>query len=191
MKKSALYTGIAIIVVSVAAHGYAGMQKLPSNKHLNIGLGLITSDFPVSQARSRFFISTFNYEYCFMNPTDRFRTSIELGLYGFNALLPVPLLGADLYLGSEENDIQVKVGLNGFYDLSVGGHAGLMVKPGVVVNNRFDIALFMVPVGTDATRSYKEFLKMETSQEAEKNYMKNGNRFVVLPYYGVMFTIRI
>ncbi len=191
MKRIVLSSISALLIAVAFNKAHADLQLEPSNKHVNFGIGLVTSDLPISEADLRLVITSFYYDYCFMNPMSKFRTSIELGVYGFYGILPIPELGANLYIGSEDQDIHYKIGVGGFYDISVGGHAGLMIKPGLIIKNRFDISLFIVPTGTDSKKSYAQFLGMESKADAKEAYEKQGDQFVVMPYYGLMFTIRL
>ncbi len=167
-----------------------GIQAKYSKKHVGIGIGYVTSHIPLADAELKILLTQLNYDYSFMDPHKNFRTSVETGIIGFWGILPIPQVGANLYIGSEDKDIQAKVGINGFYDISVGGHAGFMIKTGVVIKNRFDVSLFTVPAGSDANSSYAEFLGMESKEEAEANYEKN-KAHVIMPYYGLMFTVRL
>ncbi len=168
----------------------ADVQLKPSSGHFATGLGAVVSDLPVASADFKVPVGTVYYERHFMNPTSPIHTSAELGLFCFYGLLPFPELSANLYIGGEDRDVQGKIGLGGFYDLAVGGHAGLMGKIGTVFKNRFDVSLFFVPIGNDATQSYGEFFGFESPDEASEAYANNNNQHVVMPYYGFMFTVR-
>lgn len=191
MKKLVLIAVSAIVLTNVVQNAHADIQARPKNKHVNLGFGMVTSDLPISEADLRLMITTVNYDYCFMNPMKKFRTSLEIGLYGFYGILPIPELGANLYIGSEDQDIHYKIGVGGFYDISVGGHAGLMVKPGIIIKNRFDVSFFIVPTGLDSEKSYAQFLGLQSKDEAKEEYKKHDNQHVIMPYYGLMFTIRL
>jgi len=92
-------------------------------------------------------------------------------------------------LGRPGSDIKAKLGVGGFYDLWVGGHAGLIIKPGVVFADRFETTFLIVPTGSDSERSYGEALGLETKEEADEFYEKHGQR-VMMPYYGLMLTVK-
>jgi hypothetical protein len=168
----------------------AKLALAPSHSHVGTGLGIVVDDVPVATADLKIGISSLYWDRQFMDPTSSLRTSVELGLYGFYLLLPIPQVSANMYFGSEENTIQGKLGVGGFYDVSVGGHAGLMVKTGVILKNRFDISFLVVPTGTDSEESYGKLLGLDSEQEASENYRRNGNQHVVMPYYGMLVSIR-
>ena len=83
MKKLILIAVSAVVITNVVQNAHADIQARPKNKHVNIGFGMVTSDLPISEADLRLMITTVSYDYCFMNPMKKFRTSLEIGLYGF------------------------------------------------------------------------------------------------------------
>lgn len=181
---------VAISLIAITVSSIHAELGRTSRKHLFFGAGMVVDNLPVATADMKLPITHFAYDYSFMDPDKKLRTSIEIGLYGFYGILPVPEIGANLYIGSEENDIQGKIGLGGFYDISVGGHAGIAIKPGIVIKNMFEISLLCVPVGSDAKQSYKEFFGFESEEEAAKTAAKNGGQNVVMPYYGFLLGFR-
>ena len=183
-------TLVAVIIASCLQVCKADVLLAPSNSHWGTGVGLVVSEFPISMSKLTIGLSQVYYEYQFTDPTNKVRTSLEGGLYGFYMLLPVPEVAANMYFGSEESDVQGKLGVGGFYDISVGGHAGIMAKAGAVIKNKFDLTFFVVPTGLDAKRSYGEFMQMESKERAEQNYIRNGDQYVIMPYYGMLFSIR-
>ncbi len=189
MKTTNLLIVSAFLIVVSAFSSEAKMGRT-SRKHLYFGAGMVVDDLPIAVADMKLPITNFAYDYSFMDPEKKLRTSIEIGLYGFYGILPVPELGANVYIGSETNDIQGKIGLGGFYDISVGGHAGFAIKPGIIIKNRFEISLLCVPVGSDAKQSYKEFFGFETAEEADATAAKNDGKNVVMPYYGFLLGLR-
>lgn len=184
-----LIVAAMLITMSSVLSSEAKMGRV-SRKHLYFGAGMVVDDLPVAVADMKLPITNFAYDYSFMDPEKKIRTSIELGLYGFYGILPVPEVGANVYFGSETNDIQGKIGIGGFYDISVGGHAGFAIKPGIIIKNIFEISLLCVPVGSDAKQSYKEFFGFESSEEADMTAAKNGGKNVVMPYYGFLLGLR-
>ena len=188
MKKSKIIL-VAVTVVAMATSTFAKLG-VQSRKHLTFSVGIVLNELPVAVADMKLPMAQVAYDYSFMDPSQLIRTSFEFGVYGFYGLLPVPEVGANLYIGRESQDIQGKLGINGFYDISVGGHAGMAIKPGILIKNRVDFSFIVVPFGTDSKQSYKEFFQLESKQDAEESYIKNGNRYVVVPYFGVMLGLR-
>ena len=182
-----ILTAVTVVVMATSTFAKFGVE---SRRHLLFSAGIVLNELPVAVAEMKLPITQFAYDYSFMEPTEFFRTSIEIGAYGFYGLLPVPELGANIYIGRESQDFQGKLGINGFYDISVGGHAGMAIRPGIIIKNRVEFSFIIVPFGTDSKQSYQEFFGLETAEEAQKSYEENGNRHVVVPYYGVMVGFR-
>lgn len=188
MKRSMILAASAsFLALNMSAN--ADLQTAVKKGHFTTGVGLVVSDLPVAVAGLRLPITTLAYERSFMDPDKKIHSSAELGLLWFYGILPFPELSANLYFGSEKQDIQGKFGLGGFYDIAIGGHAGLMTKIGVVLKNRFDISFLIVPTGSDSKQSYQEFFGIDTPEEAQKFYEENGQH-VIMPYYGMLFTVR-
>ncbi len=147
-------------------------------------LGGVVTELPISQALDSGFavlMSNIYYSHYLSNPDDYFRTAATLGLYGFQIILPVPYAALDFYLGSPVNDIQFKGSVGGFYDITVGGHAGVAVGAGVLLKNTFNVSFFMVPFGKDADRDYLEFVgKREVPKACTKD-----DPCVETPYFGL------
>lgn len=186
---SIIITSITSLVIA-ATPVFSGVQVEPKNTHLSWGLGMALSQVPFSMSKLKLPLSYYSYDHQFTDPRGFIRSSVELGLYGFNVIIPVPTLGSNLYFGSEEADIQGKIGLGGFYDIAVGGHAGVVAKAGLIMKNRFGIDLFVVPTGLDSKKSYTEVLGIESKSAAEQGALENGGKYVIMPYFGFMLTIR-
>jgi hypothetical protein len=184
---------ITMIVATIAcisvSNSPASVSLDPSNAHFGWGVGMAFTKIPFLMSNMKLPLSNFYYDRQFTDPSRFIRASAEIGLYGFTMILPVPEIGSNLYIGGESSPVQAKIGLGGFYDIAVGGHAGVMVKLGAILANRFDLTLFVVPEGTDSKRSYQEFLGLESKATADKFYADN-NVHVKMPYFGFMFTIR-
>lgn len=194
MKKTILTVLSTLVIILVSQNTTAGLQLEPSNRHLNIGFGLVTSDIPVMESDLRIILSALYYDFSFMAPSKMVRTSIEIGMYGYYGILPIPEIGANLYIGSEDRNIQAKIGVGGFYDIFVGGHGGMALKPGIIIKNRFDISFMIVPLGTDSKEPYPEILGFESSSDEyddDGNVIKKDGPNVIMPYYGMMFTVRL
>lgn len=151
----------------------------PSDVHRGVGIGMVINNLPVAISKMKLPLSYFFWEKQFTDPTHFFHSGIEIGVHGIYALSPVPEVGANLYLGSEEGDIQGKLGLGAVYDIIIGGHAGLTAKAGIIYKNRFDFSFILVPTGTDAKQSYYDVFGVG-----------EGSNEVDMPYGGFMFTIR-
>jgi hypothetical protein len=144
------------------------------------GLGYVFTEIPISQSEFSVFMSKLYYSYYLSHPHESMRTALSLGLYGFALVLPVPEVSADFYLGRPTQDIQGKLGVGAFYDIAVGGHAGVSAELGLRIKNRVDVSFFVVPAGLDATRDYLDFMGLR-----EDNWVDDGGPYVIMPYFGL------
>jgi hypothetical protein len=154
------------------------------------GFGYVFNKIPISLSTFNVPISDLWYSHIFGDPDERTRIAGTLGIYGFQILLPVPKASVDLYYGRPTDDIQYKGGVGGFYDVTVGGHGGLMGEIGLVLKNRVDVSFMAVPLGTDSKRSYGEFMGLESKEEAEAGRLENHGHYVELPYYAIKVGLR-
>jgi hypothetical protein len=129
----------------------------PAAGHWSWGLGLMTTDIPIAASRLTAFMTQIFYERNLNNTDASYRFALGGGFYGLGGLLPVPVLRPAFYFGSEKSPIMGRVTVGGFYDLLVGGHAGVSLTAGMVVRNRFDFSIILVPWGTQPVRPYQEF----------------------------------
>ena len=169
----------------------ANIQLTPAKNHTMFGIGLCVDQLPVSMATLTIPLSYYAYERQFAEATNTLRGGLELGLFGFYGILPIPELGTNFYIGGEDKMFQAKIGCNGFYDLFVSGHGGLALKGGLIVNNRFDFDLIVVPPGlaTDSRRSYQEALGLESKAKADAYYAAHGYH-IKTPYFGLLIGFR-
>lgn len=167
--------------------GFEGEAK---QDYWGVGLGYVFNKVPVSLSTFNVFMSNLWYSHVFGDPADQTRIAATLGLYGFQLLLPVPRASVDFYLGKPSQTVQFKGGIGGFYDVAVGGHAGVNGEVGVVLKNRVDISFMAVPFGKDSERSYAEFMGLKSKEEALEDYKDADNQWVEMPYYGIFVGLR-
>ena len=143
------------------------------------GLGYVFTAIPISASKFQVLMAELHYGYYLTDPNESIRTAATLGLYGFEFILPVPKVGVEMYLGKPTQDIQAKVAVGGFYDITVGGAAGASVELGIRIKNRLDISFVTVPAGIDSKRDYRKFLgdKPESAPDDDPK--------VVYPFYGI------
>ena len=185
---SIIHTLKTITLVSLIASTSFAAGERAKRSHVTFGVGIVVDEFPVAVADLVLPISSFAYDFSFMDVEKPIRTSIELGVYGFYGILPVPEVGANLYVGSESRDIQGKLGLSGFYDISIGGHAGLAIEPAIIIKNRFEIGFLIVPLGTDSRVSYTDYFGFGSSESDTGS--TNSSQNVPMPYFGLMLGAR-
>lgn len=179
MKKVIVLFTLALLTLPTIAE-----DQTPDRSYWGWNLGGVVTELPVSQAiKSGFavFMADVYYSRYLTSPTDNFRVASTLGLYGFNFIIPVPRIGLDVLVGKPSDEIQFKANIGGHYDLILGGHAGLSVGLGVVLNNRFDIGFQVVPIGIDSKRDY---LYM-AGQRNEELDCTDKDPCVETPYFGL------
>jgi hypothetical protein len=173
------------VTTTQAPKATQGVEGPNAATYWGAGVGLVFSSIPVSSAE---FVSPFTqlyYSWYVTDPNESFRTALSMGLYGFGMILPVPKVSAEMLIGKPTQDVQGKLGVGGFYDISVGGHGGIALETGVRLANRYDVSFIMVPAGTDSKRDYLDFMGLrEDGDVAEKP-------FVIMPYYGVFLSVAI
>jgi hypothetical protein len=186
--KNRFYIVTSVIVCILAIPGFT---LEPSQNHTTYGIGLAVDNIPVSMASLVIPLSCVSYEHQFANPKNKLRGGVELGAYGFYFVLPIPEVGTNMYIGGEDQAVQGKIGLTGFYDLFVGGHGGLGVKAGIILNNRFDFDILIVPpkMASDSKRSYQEALGLESKDKADAYYAEHGYH-VKTPYFALLACVR-
>ena len=196
MKKTTLI--VLSLFVIAAGFVYSQDDNGASQTHWGFSVGGVANKIPLSLSTFNVLMSQIWYSYTLGDPNADSRIATSLGAYGFSLVLPVPKVSVEYYLGREDQDIQFKGGLGGFYDLVVGGHAGLVTELGIVIANKVDVSAFVVPIGLDSVRSYGEFMGFISEEEAKKEYEANkGKGFlcekgcnVVFPYYGFTAGLR-
>ncbi len=156
----------------------------PDRTHWGWEVGGVFSEFPVSKAIDSGFailMSHGYYSWDLGTPGGFVQPSLSVGAYGFQLLLPVPEMSLGATLGAPGQDLRGKVSVGGFYDMFVGGHAGLTLSGGLLIKDRFNINLFMVPFGKDADRDY---LYMAGIRDEELPCSK-ADPCVEMPYFGI------
>lgn len=164
---------------SAAAASEASSRPEPSRSFWGWGLGYVFTDVPISQSEFTVFMSQLYYSYYLSPPQDNMRTALSLGVYGFAFILPVPKVSAEFYLGRPNQDIQGKLGVGGFYDVAVGGHAGVSGELGIRIKNKVDVSFLVVPTGIDSERDYLDFMGLRKEGD------KVSPPYVIFPYFGI------
>lgn len=168
------------------------------------GLGLVFTQIPIRESEFTAVMSEFHYGWYLTDPNDFVRTAATIGLYGFAVIIPVPKVTMEAILGDPKQDVQGKLGISGFYDIAVGGHGGMAVELGLRFKNRVDVSLFTVPVGSDASSSYLDFLGVADTEKDEWTWDEDKKErrkepdgipdydqppHVIMPYFGIFVGI--
>jgi len=144
------------------------------------GLGYVFTTIPISESKFTVLMSELHYSVYLTDPNESVRTQATLGLYGFGLILPIPKVSVEMFLGDPTQDIQAKVGVGAFYDITVGGAAGLPIEVGARIKNHVDVSFVAVPAGIDSKRDYLEFIG-QRDKAGPKPY-------VIYPFYGLFLT---
>jgi hypothetical protein len=160
------------------------------------GLGLVFTSIPISESDFTVLMSELHYSQYLGDPNASMRTAASLGLFGFALILPVPKISMEMYLGKPTQDVQGKVGVGGFYDIAVGGHAGVSAEVGVRLKNRIDATIYVVPAGIDSKRDYLEFMGIRNktddndgSQDGDGIPDYKETPHVKMPYFGFFLSV--
>jgi hypothetical protein len=148
------------------------------------GIGYVFTEVPISQSEFSVFMSQLYYSYYLSDPSESMRTALSMGLYGFALVLPVPKVSAEFYLGKSSQEIQGKFGVGGFYDIAVGGHAGISGEMGIRIKDKVDFSFFVVPTGIDSKRDYLDFMGLRDEDEIVKK------PYVIFPYFGLFVSFK-
>jgi len=162
-------------------------RKFAIRHHWYWGAGAVVSDVPVMKSRFTVPFAQLLYEYNVSDPSKTFRFSMGGGLYGLNVILPVPVFQPSLYIGSENNDLMARFSAGPFYDVIIGGHAGVLFSGGVVFKNRIDVSFVIVPFGSQPVRPYPEIIGKSEEvflDTARVGYRKDPNGKSLVIYDG-------
>jgi hypothetical protein len=165
-----------VLSLLILAAGFVHAQEAQtaaSQTHWGFGVGGVANRIPLALSTFNVLMSQIWYSYTLGDPNAESRFATSVGAYGFLLIMPVPKVSIEYYLGKEDQGIQFKTALSGFYDIVVGGHAGLAAEVGMVIVNKFDISLFVVPAGTDSVTSYGQFIGLRTRDQARDDFVKN------------------
>lgn len=145
-----------------------------------IGAGAAVDRLPLTAAKFSLPMFYFAYESIYKKMLGTLDFSWSIGFYDL-----MPELEFAVLMPMKPFDIRISAG--GYYDLIIGGAAGMLVKLGVILNKTVQFDLLMIPIGTQPTISYQDLIstgkKIDVSEAAN-----NGLKF---PIFGVLLSIRI
>jgi hypothetical protein len=143
-----------------------------------IGGGAMVNRLPLSASEFTLPMLYFAYESIYKKAMGPFDFSWSIGFYDL-----MPEIEAAVFLPMKPFDLRISVG--GYYDFIIGGHAGMLLKTGIVLNKYAQFDLLFVPFGTQPTISYSELLKTGNKVDYDGT---NGLKF---PLFGALVSIRI
>ena len=164
---------LTVFILTTSAYSY-------EDNYVSMGVGLVFTEVPISSSEFKVLMADLSYNSSLYDNGEDIRMIGSLGVYGFAIILPVPKVGMSMYYGKFQNDVKFKLGMNAFYDVTVGGHGGVAFEAGALFNDRFEVAFMTVPVGTDSKRDYLEFVGIRDEP--------GDKPFVVMPYFGIFLS---
>ena len=154
--------------------------KLLNRSVWGFGAGLTVGSLPVATSDFKMPITTLFYDYTLTNVNSFWngfvKPGFSVGLYGLNGFVPIP--ETELYaMVNDSEDLSLRLGVGGFYDILIGGHSGLTLKAGVVVNQDYQIDIISVPTAKQPVKPYSEIVD-------------GGPENIKTPYFGLVFSWR-
>lgn len=142
-----------------------------------IGAGGAVNSLPLAASKFTLPLIYVAYEGVNKRSLGNIDTSWSFGLYDF-----MPEVEFALIMPVKPLDFRLSVGA--YYDIIIGGHAGVLVKAGAILNKTYSFDLMVIPIGTQPSVSYSESL---SQQKIVKNDGSHGLEF---PVFGVLASIR-
>lgn len=154
--------------------------KLLNRSVWGFGAGLTVGSLPVATSDFKMPITTLFYDYTLTNVNSFWngfvKPGFSVGLYGLNGFVPIP--ETELYaMVNEGEDLSLRLGVGGFYDILIGGHSGLTLKAGVVINQDYQVDIISVPSAKQPVKPYSEIVD-------------GGPENIKTPYFGLVFSWR-
>ncbi|MCX7698595.1 MAG: hypothetical protein N2114_03920 [Candidatus Goldbacteria bacterium] len=143
-----------------------------------VGGGAMVEKLPISAAKYTLPIIFVAYESIYKKSISALDFSWSIGFYD---LMPEIEFAVTVPL----KPFDIKLSAGGYYDLIIGGHAGLLTKVGIIINKTIGFDVILVPIGTQPTVSYSESLKKQKIIE------NDGQHGLDFPIMGMMFSVRI
>ncbi len=161
-------------------------QKTNSSGRILIGVGCIVDKFPIADAAFAKGVIHLGYEHYFMNVRrGPVKWSPEVGLQMLNWYLPTPYACANFYAG--KYPFYGKVGIGGYYEFVLGGHAAMFLNLACELNQFIEVNYMLIPLGTQPRRSYNAY-EGEYLKKGDPNFSKVDIDF---PYMGVFLNFKL
>ena len=143
-----------------------------------IGAGAMVNRLPLSASDYTLPMFYFAYESIYKKMINPFDFSWSIGFYDL-----MPEIEFAVIMPMKPFDFRLSVG--GYYDLIFGGHAGMLVKTGIILNKCVQFDVLLIPFGTQPTVSYSESLKQG------RIVLNDGNHGLKFPVFGALISMRI
>jgi hypothetical protein len=143
-----------------------------------VGAGAMVNRLPLSASEFTLPMIYFAYESIYKKMLGAFDFSWSIGFYDL-----MPEIEFAVIMPMKPFDLRVSVG--GYYDMILGGHAGMLMKTGIILNKYVQFDVLLIPFGTQPTISYQELITTGKKVEYDGT---NGLKF---PVFGALLSIRI
>jgi hypothetical protein len=142
-----------------------------------LGAGAAVDKLPIAASKYTLPMVFFAYESIHKKALGELDFSWSFGLYDL-----MPEFELAVIIPVKPFDFRVSVG--GYYDFWLGGHGGLLVKAGVILNKTVGLDIMLIPYGTQPSVSYSETLN--------KGYVveNDGDHGLEFPLFGVLLSTR-
>jgi len=142
-----------------------------------VGGGAMVEKLPISAAKYTLPMIFVAYESIYKKSISALDFSWSIGFYDL-----MPEIEFAVTIPIKPFDIRLSAGC--YYDIIIGGHAGLLTKTGIIINKTIGLDVILIPIGTQPTVSYSESLKKQKIIE------NDGEHGLDFPIMGMMFTLR-
>jgi hypothetical protein len=142
-----------------------------------LGGGAAVNKMPLSASKFTLPLGYLAYESISKKSIGNNDFSWCFGLYDL-----MPELEFGMIIPAKPFDFRLSAG--GFYDMIIGGSAGMLVKAGVIINKSLEFDLMFIPIGTQPTVSYSQSIQQSKIVE------NDGHHGLDFPVFGILFGLR-
>lgn len=143
-----------------------------------LGGGAAVNKLPVSASEYTLPLVFFAYESIQKKAIGDLDFSWSIGFYDL-----MPEIEAAVTMPLKPFDLRVSAGA--YYDFIIGGHAGLLLKFGVIMNKYLGVDVLFIPIGTQPEVSYSESLKQG------RIVLNDGEHGLDFPLFGLLLSVRM
>ena len=143
-----------------------------------LGGGAAVNRLPVSASQYTLPLVFFAYESIQKKAIGELDFSWSIGFYDL-----MPEIEAAVTMPLKPFDLRVSAGA--YYDFIIGGHAGLLLKFGIIMNKYLGIDVMLIPIGTQPEVSYSESLRQQ------RIVLNDGEHGLDFPLFGLLLSVRM